>query len=72
MDGRISQQNLRVVSLKLLELTQFALPYISIYFNFVCAVPRDDVIESTHFLMGPPVNHSTMVPPIVPMLPPTS
>ena len=52
--------NLRVVSLKLLELTQFAWPNISIYFNFLCAVPHDDVNESTCFLMRPPVNHSTM------------
>ena len=49
--------NLRVVSLNLLELTQFAWPNLSIYFNFSCAVPRDDVIESTRFLMRPPVNH---------------
>ena len=47
--------DLRVVSLKLLELTQFALPNLSIYFNFLCAVPRADVIESTRFLMRPPV-----------------
>ena len=52
--------NLRVGSVKLLELTQFALPNLSIYFNFLCAVPRDDVIESTRFLMRPPVNHSTV------------
>ena len=52
--------NLRVVSLKLLELTQFACPNLSIYFNFLCAVPRDDVIESTRFLMRPPVSHSIM------------
>ena len=45
--------NLRV--LKLLELTQFAWPNLSIYFNFLCTVPRDDVIESTRFLMRPPV-----------------
>ena len=45
----------RVLSLKLLELTQFAWPNLSIYFNFLCAVPRDDVIESTRFLMRPPV-----------------
>ena len=31
----------------------------SIKFIF-CAVPRDDVIESTRFLMRPPVNHSTV------------
>ena len=53
--------NLRVVSLKLLQSTQFVWPNLSIYFNFLCAVPRDDVIESTRFLMRPPVNHSTMV-----------
>ena len=47
--------NLRVVSLKLLELAQFAWPNLSIYFNFLCAVPRDDVIESTRFLMRLPV-----------------
>ena len=47
--------NFRVVSLKLLELTQFAWPNQSIYFNFLCAAPRDDVIESTRFLMKPPV-----------------
>ena len=47
--------------LKLLELTQFARPNLSIYFNFLCAVPRDDVIESTRFLVRPPVNHFTMV-----------
>ena len=47
--------NLRVVSLKLLKLTQFAWPNLSIYFNFLCAVPRDDVTESTRFLMRPPV-----------------
>ena len=46
--------NLKVVSLKLLELTQFAWPTLSIYFNFLCAVPRDDVIESPRFLMRPP------------------
>ena len=28
-------ENLRVVELKLLEITQFALPNLSIYFNFV-------------------------------------
>ena len=53
--------NLRVVSLKLLELSQFAWPNLSIYSNFLCALPRDDVIESTRFLMRPPVNHSTMI-----------
>ena len=47
--------NLRVVSLKVLELTQFAWQNLSIYFNFLSAVPRDDVIESTRFLMRPPV-----------------
>ena len=50
--------NLRVVSLKLLELTQFTWPNLSIYFNFLCAVPRDDVIESPRFLMRPPVMRS--------------
>ena len=54
--------NLRVVSLKLIELTQFAWPNLSIYFNFVCAVPRDDVIETTRFLMRPLFNHSTISP----------
>ena len=49
------------MSLKLLELTQFAWPNLSIYFNFLCAVPRNDVIESIRFLMRPPVNHSTML-----------
>ena len=29
--------------------------------NFLCAVPRYDVIEGTRFLMRPPVIHSTMV-----------
>ena len=53
--------NFRVVSLKLLKLTQFAWPNLSIYFNFLCAVPCDYVIESARFLMRPPVNHSTMV-----------
>ena len=62
--------NLRVVSLKLLELTQFAWPNLSIYFNFLCAVPRDDVIESTRFLMRPPViippwGHLLIIPPRV-------
>ena len=52
--------NLRVVSLKLLELTQFAWPNFLIYLYFLCAVPRDDVIESPRFLMRPPVNHSTI------------
>ena len=47
--------NLIVLSLKLLEITHFAWPNLSVYFNFLCAVPRDDVIESTHFLMRPPV-----------------
>ena len=47
--------NLRVLSLKLLELTQFARPNLSIYINFYSSVPRDDVIESTRFLMRPPV-----------------
>ena len=56
--------NLRVVSLKLLQLTQFAWPNLSIYINFLCAVPPDDVIESTRFLMRPPVIHSTMLLPI--------
>ena len=50
-----SSANLRVVSWKLLEITQFAWPNLSIYFNFLCAVPRDDIIESTRFLMRPPV-----------------
>ena len=53
--------NLTVVSLKLLKLTQYTWPNLSIYINFLCAVPRDDVIESTRFLMRPPVNHSTMM-----------
>ena len=53
--------NLRVVSLNLLELTQFAWPNLSIYFNFLCAVPRDVIIESTRFLMRPPV----IIPPWV-------
>ena len=47
--------NLRVVSIKLFDLTRFAWPNLSICFNFLCAVPRDDVIESTRFLMRPPV-----------------
>ena len=47
--------NLKVVSLKLLKLTQFAWSTLSIYFNFLCAVPRNDVTESTRFLMRPPV-----------------
>ena len=46
--------------IKIVRVTQFALPNLSIYFNFLCAVPRDDVIESTRFLMRPRVNHSTM------------
>ena len=50
--------NLRVVSWKLLELTQFAWPNQTIYINFLCAVPRDGVIESTRFLMRPPVTGS--------------
>ena len=41
--------------LKLLESTQFAWPNLSNYFNFLCAIPRYDVIESTRFLMRPPV-----------------
>ena len=57
--------NLRVVSLKLLELTQYAWPNLSIYFNFWCAVPLDDVIESTRFMMRPPV----IIPPWLLMLP---
>ena len=36
-------------------LTQFPWSNLSIYFNFLCAVPRDDIIESTRFLMRPPV-----------------
>ena len=51
--------NLRVVSLKLLKLTQFTWPNLSIYFNFLCAVSRDDVIENTRFLMRP----SVIIPP---------
>ena len=47
--------NRRVVSLKSLELIQFAWPTLSIYFKFLCAVPSDDVIESPLFLMRPPV-----------------
>ena len=47
--------NLKVVSLKLLKLTQFECPNQSNYFNFLGAVPRDDVIESTRFLLRPPV-----------------
>ena len=46
-------KQIRVVSLKLLELNQFAWPN---YSNLLCAVPRDDVIESTRFLMRPPVS----------------
>ena len=53
--------NLRVMSLNLLELTQFAWQNRSFYFNFLCAVPRDDVIESTRFLMRPLV----IIPPWV-------
>ena len=52
--------NLRVVSLKLHELTQFAWQNLSIYFNFLCAVPRNNVIESTPFLMRPLVMVVTM------------
>ena len=44
--------NLRVVSLKLLQLTQFTWPNLPINFNFLCDVPRDDVIESTRFWWG--------------------
>ena len=55
MDGPISQQMSKSASLKSLQLTQFAWPNLSIYFNFLCAVPHDDVIESTRFLMRPPV-----------------
>ena len=47
--------NFKVVSLKFLELTHFAWPNLSIYFNFLCAVPRDDVIENAPFLMRPRV-----------------
>ena len=35
MDSRISQKILEVVALKLFELTEFASPNQSIYFNFV-------------------------------------
>ena len=35
MDGGIFQINLRIVALKLLELTRFVSPNQSIYFNFV-------------------------------------
>ena len=53
--------NLWIVSFKLRELTQFAWPNPPIYFNFPSAVPRDDVIESTRFMMRPPVSfHHTM------------
>ena len=55
MYGRISQQNRRVVSLKLLELTEFAWPNLSVYLTFLCADLRHDVIESTRFVMRPPV-----------------
>ena len=47
--------NLRVVALNLLEWTQFAWPNLSIYFNFLCAVLRCEVINRTRFLMRPPV-----------------
>ena len=40
---------------------KIARPYVSIYVNFLCDVPRDDVIESTRFLMRPPVIHFTMM-----------
>ena len=35
MDGQIFSENLRIVALKLLELTRFLTPNISIYFHFV-------------------------------------
>ena len=54
INGRISQ-HIPVVALNLLELTQFAWPNLSIYFNFLCTVPRGDVIKRTRFLMRPPV-----------------
>ena len=56
----LSKSQSRVI--KIAQLTQFAWPNLSIYFNLLCAVPRDDVIDSTRFLMRPPVNHSTMAP----------
>ena len=51
--------HIRVVFLKLLEITQFVWPNLSNYLNFLCAVPRDDVIKSTRFLMRP----SVIIPP---------
>ena len=50
----------QVVSLKLLELTQFAWPNLSIYFNFLFAVLRDEAIYRVlvfwwgHLLFIPP------------------
>ena len=52
--------NLRVLSLNLLELTQFAWPNLSIYFNFSCTIPRDDVIESPRFFWW---GHQLIIPP---------
>ena len=42
--------NLIVVAL--LEQNQFEWPNLSIYFNFLCAVPRGDVTKKTRFLMS--------------------
>ena len=64
--------NLRVVPLKLLELTQFAWPNLSLCFSFLYAVPCCDVIESPRFLIRPPdiipqwtyLTSSSMVDPV--------
>ena len=49
----LSKSQSRVI--KIARVKSIRMTKLSIYFNFLCAVPRDDVIESTRFLMRPPV-----------------
>ena len=49
----LSKSQSRVI--KFARVNSIRMINLSIYFNFLCAVPRDDVIESTRFLMRPPV-----------------
>ena len=58
----LSKSQSRVI--KIAQVNSIRMTNLSIYFNFLCAIPRDDVIESTRFLIRPPVNHSTMVEPV--------
>ena len=50
----LSKSQSCAMALNLLEVTEFASLNLSLYFNFLRAVPRCDVIKRTRFLIRPP------------------